>query len=420
MKLKRNLLRIGIICFITIMLFSMYLFSEATTQVYLETTTNLAQKGEEIEVIVRMRENKTVAFNGYLSFDSNKVEYISGLEMVNVQENRVLFVWYDTTGRKQAKDEEIARFRFHVKEEGIANFSIQGDFYDQTGEKIEVETIGTQLRIGEEEKSVLQQEEITKTNNTDSTNANLQTLRIDKEGMIPQFDTNVTQYYLTVGEEIKEIEVLATPQNTSAKVNVTGNTNLKEGINKVIVEVTAEDNSTKKEYSIEVSRTKDIASANTNLETLAIEGSMLEPAFDNTIVKYKTEIPKGTNFLNILAIPENEKASVSIEGKENIQEGDNLIKVIVIAPDKLTKKIVEIIVHKRNEKEETIYQQERIEEQKALEEAYKIEKTSVETEEQKKKQLEEEKQTRNSVMVWTTMGIIGIGIIILVFHKYQG
>ena len=422
MKFKRNLLRIGIICFICFVLgnifFPISLFAQSTADVYLEATTTLAQKGEEVEIVVQMKGNKTAAFELYLSFDPTKVEYISGPEMVNVQEKQVIFVWYDEKGGKGAKEGEIARFRFHVKEEGIANFTLQGDFYNSSGEKIDAQLTGTTLRIGEEEQTVLEQTETDTGNSTETANTKLQTLRIDTEGMIPEFDTNVTQYYLTVGEEINEIEVLASPENPKAKVNVTGNSHLKEGANQIQIEVTAKDGNTKRKYVIDVTKTKDVASANTNLETLAIEGVLLEPAFDNTVLQYRTEIPKGTNFLNMLAIPEDEKATVTIEGKENLQEGDNLIKVTVLAQNKITKKVVEITVHKRNEEEEEAYQQERKEEQKQLEAAYEIEKTSTEAEEREKEQeqKEEEQKTQNTILTWIIAIIIVIGVIVGIWY----
>ena len=249
-------------------------------------------------------------------------------------------------------------------------------------------------------------------------NTKLQTLRIDIEGMIPEFDSNVTQYYLTVGEEINEIEVLATPENPKAKVDITGNSHLKEGANQIQIEVTAEDGNTKRKYVIDVTKTKDVASANTNLETLAIEGVLLEPAFDNTVLQYRAEIPKGTNFLNMLAIPEDEKATVTIEGKENLQEGDNLIKVTVLAQNQITKKVIEITVHKRNEEEEESYQKGKQEEQKQLEAAYEIEKTSTEAEEREKEQAqkEEEQKTQNTILTWIIAIIIVIGVIVGIWY----
>ena len=422
MKFKRNLLRIGIIGFICFVLgnifFPISVFAETTADVYLETTTNLAQKGEEVEIVVQMKGNKTAAFELYLSFDPTKVEYISGPETVNVQEKQVIFVWYDERGGEGAKEGEIARFRFHVKEEGIANFTLQGDFYNPSGEKIEAQLAGTTLKIGEEEQNVLEQAETDTGNSTEMANTKLQTLRIDIEGMIPEFDSNVTQYYLTVGEEINEIEVLATPENPKAKVDITGNSHLKEGANQIQIEVTAEDGNTKRKYVIDVTKTKDVASANTNLETLAIEGVLLEPAFDNTVLQYRAEIPKGTNFLNMLAIPEDEKATVTIEGKENLKEGDNIIKVMVLAQNQITKKVVEITVHKRNEEEEETYQQERKEEQKQLEAAYEIEKTSTEAEEREKEQAqkEEEQKTQNTILTWIIGIVIVIGMIVGIWY----
>ena len=120
----------------------------------------------------------------------------------------------------------------------------------------------------------------------------------------------------------------------------------------------------------------------------------------------------------MLAIPEDEKATVTIEGKENLQEGDNLIKVTVLAQNQITKKVIEITVHKRNEEEEESYQKGKQEEQKQLEAAYEIEKTSTEAEEREKEQeqKEEEQKTQNTILTWIIAIIIVIGVIVGIWY----
>lgn len=126
-------------------------------------------------------------------------------------------------------------------------------------------------------------------------------------------------------------------------------------------DVVAEEPGTINEYS------------DTNLETLAIEDTLLYPAFDNDVTEYEAEVSNSTTSLNILAIPENENASVEIVWDNDLKEGDNLITINVTAKDGVTKKVYEINVYKRNQEEETIYEQEQEENQKKLEEIYSTE-----------------------------------------------
>ncbi len=129
-------------------------------------------------------------------------------------------------------------------------------------------------------------------------------------------------------------------------------------------DVVAEEPGTINEYS------------DTNLETLAIEDTLLYPAFDNDVTEYEAEVSNSTTSLNILAIPENENASVEIVWDNDLKEGDNLITINVTAKDGVTKKVYEINVYKRNEEEEAIYEQEQEENQKKLEEIYSTENVS--------------------------------------------
>ena len=80
-----------------------------------------------------------------------------------------------------------------------------------------------------------------------ASNANLQVLRLDKEGMVPNFESGIYQYYLTVPTTIEKIEVLAIAENPNATVQITGNENLKEGFNIIKVQVLSEDK-TRQQY----------------------------------------------------------------------------------------------------------------------------------------------------------------------------
>ena len=60
----------------------------------------------------------------------------------------------------------------------------------------------------------------------------------------------------------------------------------------------------------------------------------------------------------ILLIPINIKAKAEVSNTKNLQIGDNIIEVVVIAEDGITKKKYEINVHRRNEQEEAEYEAE--------------------------------------------------------------
>lgn len=73
------------------------------------------------------------------------------------------------------------------------------------------------------------------------------------------------------------------------------------------------------------------ASANAKLKSLKISPSLLTPEFSADTTEYSTEVGYETEQLVIDALPEDEKASVSITGNALLQEGQNKITITVLA-----------------------------------------------------------------------------------------
>lgn len=156
---------------------------------------------------------------------------------------------------------------------------------------------------------------------------------------------------------------------------------LKQGLNLIKIKVTSQDKTIDKVYEIKVTKTDNLASANTNLEILAIENYLLNPPFDNSITQYKLEVSNDTINLNVFAVPESEQGKVTILGNENLKEGNNNITVTVTAPNGITKREYKITAYKRNVNEEKNYTKEQEEQRQNLEEAYELEKMSANSEE---------------------------------------
>lgn len=399
------------VLFIFIIIVTSFKISNATTigKVYIESNTSMVQKGEEIEITINIENVKTAAYNYSLYFDELKFEYISNIENTNVKENRIISVWYDTKGGKEAKQGELAKFKFKAKEDGIATFIVQGEFYNEKGQQIETEFIEKQITIGEQESTFQIQSEEEKGDNKETTNANLQSLRLDIEGITPQFNEQNYEYYLTIPNDITDIDVLAISKNPNASVEISGNKGLKQGLNIITISVTSEDKTKKNEYKIQVTKTANLELANTNLETLAIENALLNPPFDNIETKYKTEVSNKIEKLNILAIPQNEKAKVQIVGGDNLKVGKNIVEITVTAANGITKRKYQIEVYKRNEEQENSYNQEQEDMQNKLEEAYEIEKLSSNSNEN----VDEEQKSNNNrwlIIITSTIVLISIGV----------
>lgn len=203
----------------------------------------------------------------------------------------------------------------------------------------------------------------TTTNSTTkkSSNANLSNLGI-KPYDFSGFKSGTTTYNVTVPNDTTSVEVYATAQSSSAKVNGTGKKSLELGTNKIDVVVTAEDGTTKT-YTINITR-QEGTEANTEivqeqysgdgLASLKIGDLTLSPNFDTTIYEYTVKYIGEETKLEITATATDPYYTIDIIGNENLQEGENIINILVSDPDDENVAAYQITVNKSLVDEEAI------------------------------------------------------------------
>ena len=268
--LKKIFLKLIII--LIIFLFPLISFAEESANVSLKCDKDNIKLGEKLELEIDLDGKKTAAYQVNIFFDEEKFDFISEVDNnMSVKNGIIKIVWYDEKGGLNAANGNLKKLVFKAKKEGIGNFTINGEFYDENCNYILTNFNSVDIKVGD---------------------------------------------FPDENEHIKE---------------------------------------------------------STNLETLAIENEILYPAFDNNINDYDIEISNNVSNLNILAIPEDENASVLINGNENLIEGDNKITVKVKSQSGVERNI-NINVHKRNDIEEAEYSAHKGDLKEELEEAYKIEK----------------------------------------------
>lgn len=393
--------------------------SLATENLYIITDSKTIIKNENFKIYINIKDIKVAAYNLNIYFDNNIVEYVSGSENTNVSTNKIINVWYDESGGKKIKqNQEIAVFEFKAKETGTTSFNLIGEFFDSNGNKIEVNNANLQIDIKETEENNSEVKQTTEKNN----NSLLKIMRLDKEGIIPEFSPDIKDYYFLTDLNTDKIDITAISESENAKVEITGNENLKEGLNKILIKVVSSDNSSETVYTINVTKTNDKEFANANLETLAIENVTLEPLFDINTLNYKASIPNNTENLNIFAVPENINGKVEITGKDNLQEGDNIVKVRVTAPNGYSYKDYVINAHRRTKEEDKIFEEEQKQNSENLNNIIDekgIEFLSNENAVQNVENNENDKKT-NSKTVFIILGLIMIvGVEIFVILKIK-
>ncbi len=92
--------------------------------------------------------------------------------------------------------------------------------------------------------------QVTKTENLEFANTNLETLAIENGLLTPSFNNTITEYNVEISNSITNLKLLAIPENENGKVEISGNDSLKEGKNIVNILVTAPNGTTKRNYKI--------------------------------------------------------------------------------------------------------------------------------------------------------------------------
>lgn len=365
---------------------------------------------ETFKIYVDIGNISISAYTLNLYFDNSKLEYEEGPENTNILNNRIITIWYDEKGGiNPKKNEQIAEFTFKAIGEGDVSFNLSGEFFDKDGNILNVNDSNIQLKIkGIEESKDDNQEE--KEDLTTSNDSSLKILRLSEEGIVPEFLPDIKDYYFVTNKDFTNLNITAIPNNKDANVRINGNENLKQGLNKITIDVLSKDKTRKSTYTINLSKTKNIENANANLETLAIENVYLEPIFDTNTLNYKASISNNIENLNIFAVPENANGKVEIEGGSNLREGTNIVNIKVTAPNGFSFRNYQVIIHRRTLEEDEEYKEEQEASAKKLstilEEQENIENIK---EENNKEEAEENK--KNDVIKKV---IIVIGLIIIV------
>ena len=330
--------------------------NENQDSIYLNVSNTEIKNGEEFSFTINLANMDVAAFDIQIYFNNELLEYVSGPENTNVDGSKMITVWYDETGGENPKQNcELVKYTFKAKEIESEYIAIQGEFYNSEGVQLQSFTDGIEIIANEETQT--EKIEISEESEVTSNNSKLKNLRLNHEGMTPVFSPDITEYYFLT-EDLSSLEVTAIPENPNAAVMISGNTNFKEGLNTIVIEVTSLDKTSKIQYTISVTKTKDFEKANAKLETLAIENVTLEPEFANDIYQYDAIVSNTTENLNILAIPEKQNAKVEVAGGENLQYGNNVVNIQVIAENGYTIKQYKINVYRRNEEEQKIADEE--------------------------------------------------------------
>ena len=142
---------------------------------------------------------------------------------------------------------------------------------------------------------------------------------------------------LSTDLELTEIDVEVTTIDENATFEVTGNTELIKGDNVITIVVTAPSGDTE-EYTVTF-RIGGLP-GNTRLESLSVGGTKLDLTAELNI-----SLPAGTKTVPVIAVTEDQSASVKVEGNKALVAGLNEVTITVTGADATTERTYTVTVN---------------------------------------------------------------------------
>lgn len=288
---------------------------------------------------------------GTLSFDNGYLEY----QAYRKADSSPLSASYGTTTKKFvalgmsgeyiASSGDLITITFKAKQIGKTKISIGnlivGDtkaiVHSATSLDKEIEIVGENSVItnpdnndkGNNIKNTTTSKRTTSSSNVSnkSSNNNLDSLVINNSKVSPSFSPATTSYNVIVANGTTKLDLTYKTSDPKAKVEVVGNSEIKEGINNVVqVIVTAEDGTTKT-YTLNVEVSPD--KANNKLASLKIKESDLYPKFDSDVNEYNIKLKKDIKELTIDAIAVDENSKVEIIDNKDLDKNNSVVLIKV-------------------------------------------------------------------------------------------
>ncbi len=197
-----------------------------------------------------------------------------------------------------------------------------------------------------------------------STDATLTNLTVSQGTLNPEFNKETTEYTVQVKDTINTIRISATAAE-GATTTGTGSKSLAMGENTYEIEVTAEDKTTKKTYTVKVIR-GEVAEPSAYIKSLELNniGIALSPEFDSKNNKYTVKIDDTITKIDFKYELMDPLAEVTIEGNEDFKYGENLVTIKVVSSDQETEETYEITVIKEEEESTAPIEEKKEEEEK--------------------------------------------------------
>ena len=305
MKKRIQFLITGLVCFLVIGLGIQVpvTVKAASATVTFSAKSRSVSVGDTFYIVVIVDSNEEIGgFEGYISYDADVAEFISGGSFVNGGDGLLRIHDLDSIEVKSTKKYSI---KFKAKKTGDCNFEISDApaIYNENGDELSVSSNKLIVTVSSS-KSL-------------SSNNQLSKLVISPGKLNQAYDNDITTYKAEVPFESEMLFVSAEPKDKEAVVSVEGNESLKVGKNYVHVVVTAPSGK-KRDIQIEVTRQQEKVNKKNKKDEEGTQTTGVTVGKDKSdnVVLSESHTYQIVNLKEETQIPEGyEKTSLTIDGK---------------------------------------------------------------------------------------------------------
>ena len=293
-----------------------------------------------------------VSVGGNLSFDSNYLEYVSGTGtnspykfQINTSANYIIAGLDTTLDSGITSKTEVFTFVFKAKKVGNTQITLTNAKLSDVSSKLTTNVSPKTITIIDNEPtptptpspspSPSPSPTPSPSPSTKSSDATLKSLSASGYNLSPSFSKDNTSYTVKVPKTATTVKLEGTANDSKAKVSGLGNITLTGDTTTATIKITAEDGTTKT-YTVKIEKEKEATttkSSDATLKKLDIGGFTLNPTFKSNINTYSIKVKNNIIGLDVTAIPNNDKAKVTISGNKNWKEGTNTVTIKVTAED---------------------------------------------------------------------------------------
>jgi trimeric autotransporter adhesin len=179
-------------------------------------------------------------------------------------------------------------------------------------------------------------------------NANLAALVLEQVTLVPAFSSRTTSYTADVPNAVTSTRVTPTAANPAATVRVNGTLvasggtsnalPLAEGANTITTTVTAEDGTTSRTYTVNVTR-RPPPSTNAALASLTLTVAPLDQIFDPTLTGYTASAGFFGTSTRVVAAPEDANATLELNGAALAAGGSSAVIPLAVGSNTLTVRV---------------------------------------------------------------------------------